>query len=126
VQRGRGIGNLLSSFFKSFIPSLKTLGGEISSTPVVQNVLKTVKDSAKDAGINLASDIVHGNNPVDSIKSNLDLAKKKILHTLGEGEIPNEKGPLSIKKKQNLRKRKQSQNLKKIKNKKFKSKDIFD
>ena len=66
VQSGAGLGNFLGKIFKKVWPVITDI---FSSAPVKQ-VTSDVKDSALNAGLNLASDIIQGENVKDSLEKN--------------------------------------------------------
>ena len=49
IQRGRGIGGVLSSMFKSVVPALQVFGKNLLASPTTQDILKTAKQSTLQA-----------------------------------------------------------------------------
>ena len=92
IQRGRGLGNFLGSLYKSMLPVVKTIGGQIASSPITKNVLKTAKRSAKEAGLNIATDVLSGKKKfAASLGENISTAKQAIADTLEQSLL--EKNP---------------------------------
>ena len=90
VQRGRGIGSILSSIFRKIAPFAKTIlniGRKAAATKPVQEVLKSAKKEALKTGVQIADDALKGKNIKDSIKSNAGIAAKSVAQTaIGEAK----------------------------------------
>jgi hypothetical protein len=74
IQRGRGIGSIFHAIARSVYPAIATLGklGKSALTSsTASSLLQKVKNSAIDAGINVASDTLAGKNVGQSILTNL-------------------------------------------------------
>ena len=82
IQRGRGIGGVLSSMFKSVVPALQVFGKNLLASPTTQDILKTAKQSTLQAGLNIAKDTLGGKNFGDSFKENVTTAKKAVTDSL--------------------------------------------
>ncbi len=82
IQRGRGLGSTLGSMFKGVIPAMQVMGRKILESPVTQKVLKTAKRSAIEAGLNLATDALEGENLNESLSKNMSTAKKVVTDSL--------------------------------------------
>ena len=82
VQRGRGIGGVLSSMFKSVVPALQVFGKNLLASPTTQDILKTAKESSLQAGLNIAKDTLRGKNFGESFKENVSTAKKAVTDSL--------------------------------------------
>ena len=78
VQRGRGFGSTISSWFKKVIPAAQLMGKKILESPITQNILKTAKRSAIDAGLNVATDALEGKKIKESLNENVATAKKAV------------------------------------------------
>ena len=78
LQRGRGIGNIFSSILKRIIPAAKVLGKNFLSSPITKSVLREAKDSAINAGINIATDVMQGDNVGQTIHKNINKMKKNM------------------------------------------------
>jgi len=78
VQRGRGFGSTLGSMFRGVVPALKMLGHQFITSPHTKAVLDTAKRSAAELGLNVARDTLEGKNVLDSVKTGLSAAKRKI------------------------------------------------
>ena len=90
VQKGRGIGSILSSIFRKIAPFAKTIlniGRKAAATKPVQEVLKSAKKEALKTGVQIADDALKGKNIKDSIKSNAGIAAKSVAQTaIGEAK----------------------------------------
>lgn len=82
IQRGRGLGGTLSSMFKGVVPAMQVMGKKILAEPETKNVLKTLKRSAVEAGLNVASDTLSGKKLKESLSENVTTAKKAIKKSL--------------------------------------------
>ena len=78
IQRGRGIGSVFMSLFRSLLPAAKTLGTSVLKSSVTKNVLKAAKEAGKDAALSLAADAIAGENVKKSFDRNLQSAREKI------------------------------------------------
>ncbi len=107
VQQGSGLGGFLGKLFKRVWPVVSSI---FSSAPVKQ-VASNVKDSAVKAGLNLASDIIHGENVKESLEKNA----KSFGQDVGQSVINVADSVLLAKKK--------NQSPQKRKNPNFKSKN---
>lgn len=88
VQRGRGLGAILSGLFRSFAPVARlglNLGRKLISSPLAQKVGSTAMEAAKKSAVNIAADVIAGNNVKDSAQRELKDAKEKIATTLRAG-----------------------------------------
>ncbi len=115
LQRGRGLGNLLSGLFRAVLPAAKTLGKGILNSQLTKDIAETAKKSAINAGLNLASDLVAGNNMKTSLENNVEAARENMSKTLQS----------YVQKKKKKRKR-TNQNIHPPKKRFRKMKDIFD
>jgi hypothetical protein len=92
VQRGRGIGSTLSAMFKGVIPAAQMMGKQVLASPLTKTVLKAAKRSARDAGLQLATDVLQGKRVKESLKENVSTAKKAVkkslLTALSKAELP--------------------------------------
>lgn len=82
LQRGRGIGSVLASFFNTVLPVAKSIGQSIINSPLTKQVLTTAKNSAIDAGLNIAADALSGENIGRTVKKNLAQAGENIGQTI--------------------------------------------
>lgn len=71
LQRGQGIGSIFGSLFRSVIPAAQFLGRAIMGSPVTKNVLDVAKKSAIQSGLQLAQDVLGGENVKESVKKGL-------------------------------------------------------
>jgi len=118
VQRGRGIGSILTSLFKGVVPAIKAFGKTLFSSPVTKAVAKTARDAAVDAGLNVAADVLEGRNVSSSIDQGLANAIKRVAATLRQSGTTNSSFSGKYPKKARKSKKKRS----KIRT----NKDIFD
>lgn len=88
MQRGRGIGNLLGSLFRSAVPAIKSLGKSIFSSNVVKDVGKSLANSAVKGGLNFAADALDGQNLKESLSSNVGEAKSALAKVLRNNAAP--------------------------------------
>lgn len=90
VQRGRGIGSILSSIFRKIAPFAKTIlniGKKAVATKPVQEVLRSAKSEALKTGVQIADDALQGKNIKESIRSNAQSAAKSVAQTaIGEAK----------------------------------------
>lgn len=113
VQRGRGLGSILSSLFSKIAPFARTLfniGTKVVKSAPAQEVIKSAKNEALKTGIQVADDVLKGKNVKESIRSNVEnaaknvassaisQAKKRLNNDLNPGEISNKKQKSSKKK----------------------------
>ena len=124
VQRGRGIGSILSSIFSKIAPIARTIlnvGRRVVKTKPVQEVLKSAKSEALKTGVQIADDALQGKNIGESIKSNAETAAKSIAQSaLGEA-----KKMLDSKDKNTSKKRVVAAKSVKKKTSKRRKKDVF-
>lgn len=123
-QRGRGFGSILSGLFRTVFPILKN----IMKSPVTKKILTSAKNSAIDAGIGLASDVLSGSNVKKSIKNRSvgvvqkigSIIKKEVSNKKPNITPPKNKTPKKSKKR-GLGRKKPVQNTKRLK-----FEDVFD
>jgi hypothetical protein len=88
VQRGRGLGSILSGLFRSFAPVAKlglNFGKKLISSPLAQKVGSAAMEAAKKSAVNIAADVMSGHNVKESAQRELRDAKEKIATTLRAG-----------------------------------------
>jgi hypothetical protein len=83
-QRGRGLGGIISSLFRSVVPALKTLGGTIARSGLARSIGKSVLDSAKRGGLALASDVLDGRSAKASVASSLASGRRELSKVFKE------------------------------------------
>lgn len=88
IQRGRGIGSLLSSFFRTVLPIVKSIGSSIIKSPITKEVLTVAKNSAIDAGLNIAADVLSGENVASSVREKANKVSKKVATALRSKPAP--------------------------------------
>lgn len=123
IQRGGGFFQFVSSLVKKAIPVVKSIFG----APVTQRVLKKAKNSAINAGLNLAGDTLKGENVKDSFKSNLKRVGKDLGSAVTDEIFKKDESEPPPKKRSKKSKKK---NIRKVSTKKKKStlpvRDLFD
>ena len=80
--RGGGIGNIFSNIFRGLVPIAKSLfgiGKSLARTPGGQRILRTAQKSAVNAGLDIASDALSGENVIQSAKRNVGKVGKNLL-----------------------------------------------
>ena len=81
LQRGRGIGGLFRFIKSIFAPAVKTVGksviGAIKSS-TGKKVLNVLKDQAIDSSINLAQDVLKGNDMKASLQDQVNDIKTSL------------------------------------------------
>jgi hypothetical protein len=82
LQRGRGIGSVLSALFSNITPVLKGLGRRAVNSGLVRNLGNTLVDSAVKGGLNFATDALSGGNLKESATTNLAAAKRELAKTI--------------------------------------------
>lgn len=135
VMQGGGIGSIFSNIFRGVVPfvgKLLGLGKRAAQGPVGRAVVKAARKTAMDAGLNLASDVLKGENVKASLKQNLHpkiLAPEFVKHAEANlksgGQRPSPKSKknksVSSKKKKNKKKNCGSNTTKKNTSKKKKN-----
>lgn len=90
VQRGRGIGSILSSIFRKIAPFARTIlniGKKAATSKPAQEVFRSAKNEALKTGIQIADDALQGKNVRESIRSNAEKAAKTVAQSaLGEAK----------------------------------------
>ena len=77
-QRGRGIGSLFGTVFRSILP----IGKRILQSNVTKTLGKTVGKTLKDAAIETAADLLEGKTIKESAKKQLETTKRKIAKAI--------------------------------------------
>lgn len=74
LMRGSGIGSIFSNIFKAIIPlatKAVNIGRKAATSSTGQKILKAAKRTAVDAGLDIANDVLKGENVKTSAKKNL-------------------------------------------------------
>jgi hypothetical protein len=80
-QRGRGLGGLLGSLFRSVLPALKTFG----QSALVKGVGKTLLNSAAQGGLKLVTDALDGGKDLKAgVKSSIAAGRAALSKTIKE------------------------------------------
>lgn len=82
IQRGRGIGSTLRAMFKGVVPVMQVMGQKLMASPITKRILKTAKQSAIEAGVNVATDTLGGKNVGKSLAENVTTASKAVTDSL--------------------------------------------
>ena len=91
VQRGRGIGNLFSRFFRGVIPALSNFGRSIFSSPLTRDIGKTLLDSGVTGGLNVLSSALKGDDTKETLKREFQGAKRQVAGQLDK-EVQRRRG----------------------------------
>ena len=78
LQRGRGIGSLFGTVFRSLLP----LGKKILTSNTAKSIAKSVGNSLKDAAVDTALDALEGKNIKKAAQERLNQSKVKISQAL--------------------------------------------
>ncbi len=78
LQRGRGVGGVLSSLYSKLLPIAKDVGEKLLSSPEAISTIETVTGSAIDAGLNIILDKAASRNKGRIMKTNLTIAKNEM------------------------------------------------
>lgn len=87
-QRGRGIGSMFGTLFRSLMPVAKmglNLGKRFITSDVAKQIGSTALDIGKQGLKNVAIDLLEGKDPKLSAQEALDNAKQNIANTLRGG-----------------------------------------
>ena len=87
LQRGRGIGGLLRLAKSLFFPVVKTIGKtaiKAANSKVGKQAIKAVKEQAIDSAINLAGDVLLGNDMEVGLQREFEASKEKAVEALDE------------------------------------------
>jgi hypothetical protein len=80
-QRGRGLGGLLGSLFRSVLPALKTFG----QSALVKGVGKSLLNSATQGGLKLVTDALDGGKDLKAgVKSSIAAGRAALSKTIKE------------------------------------------
>ena len=87
LQRGRGIGGIFRFIKSIFAPAVKTVGksvvGAVKST-TGKKILNVLKDQAIDTTMNLAQDVLKGNNVRSSLQDEVNDLKTNLSSLITE------------------------------------------
>ena len=86
IQRGRGIGSILSGLFRSVLPAVSRAGlrtaKRIVQSDVAKDIGRQMKDVAARSAVNMTLDTLEGKNVGESLQNQLNSAKKEISSSL--------------------------------------------
>lgn len=77
-QRGRGIGSVFGTIFRSIIP----IGKKILNSATTKTIAKSVGRSLKEAAVDTALDALEGKNIKEAAQERLDETKAKIAKAI--------------------------------------------
>lgn len=80
-QRGRGLGNIFGSLMRAVVP----IGKSIFKSPITKSILRTVRDTALEGGVSMASDALRGRDVGESFQDSLGTAKNRLADSLESG-----------------------------------------
>ena len=81
LQRGRGIGGLLrlvKSVFSPIVKSFGTTALKAVTSKTGKKVLKSIKDQAVSSAVNMASDVIKGNDLRESFQNEVSSARGNV------------------------------------------------
>lgn len=90
LQRGRGIGAVLSGLFRVLVPFLKRGATAALKSAPVKKALKTAGSAAAITAGDFAADVLKGKNPKKKAGLNLQQAQKGIQKALEETAFKHE------------------------------------
>lgn len=91
LQTGRGIGNFLGDMYRRAVPHMKTIGKKVVNSPVAQDVFKTAKKAAVEAGLQLAADTLRGRSAKNTLSEKVGKAKRDIASTIENSLSPEDR-----------------------------------
>lgn len=94
VQKGRGVGKTIGSFFNKTAPALKTFARGALAAPVTQDILDGAQNTAIKAGLNVVGDAITGQKLATNLKTNLEKARQDIadvLRSAGDAQLKRRK-----------------------------------
>ena len=86
-MRGSGVGSIFSALFRNLVPLVGTLfnlGKNITRTKTGRKVVKAAKRTAVQAGLDVAKDVLDGQNVVKTLKRRGKEASKNLLSALDD------------------------------------------
>ena len=81
LQKGNGLGGIFSGLIKRFLPAVKVLGSKVLASPITKSIAESAKESAAKAGLQLAQDILSGENVKESLKRGIGTVGEDIFET---------------------------------------------
>lgn len=78
LQRGRGVGGVLSSLYSKLLPIAKNVGEKLLASPEAESTIEAVTGSAINAGLNIILDKAANRNKGRILKTNLTVAKNEM------------------------------------------------
>jgi hypothetical protein len=81
IQRGHGLGNIFGSLFRAIMPVAKNVFSRIVSSPITKSLAQTASESATRAGMQLANDVLSGENVGQSLKKGLGTVGSDVIET---------------------------------------------
>lgn len=93
IQRGRGLGSLFGSLFRSVVPVVSKFGRSIVSSPVTKSIGSALKNSALETVGSVGADLLRGEDLSQTLDKNLAQARNKVADALEKStkQPPNKK-----------------------------------
>jgi hypothetical protein len=82
MQKGHGVGSVLSSIFRNLLPVVKRVGTAIAKSPITKRVGKAAAKAALGGGIEIVSDALRGQSSKSGVKQTLKRAGRTIADSL--------------------------------------------
>lgn len=127
LMRGSGIGSIFSNIFKAIIPLASkaiNIGRKVAASSTGQKIIKAAKRTAVDAGLDIANDVLKGENVKTSANKNLKSVGARFVDNAAKefstGGKKKKKKRASVKK--NVKKKSKSKKKASVKKTKKKSK----
>lgn len=78
IQRGRGIGSLFGSLFRTLLP----LGKKLLTSDASKSIARSVGKTLKEAAVDTAMDVLQGKDVKEAAQQSLNKTKRKIASTI--------------------------------------------
>lgn len=78
-QKGRGIGGFFRGLIQLFKPLIKSAGSslvKVASSPTTKSIAKSLGEQALNSSMNMAKDVIRGNDMKDSLYREMDNMKR--------------------------------------------------
>ena len=81
IQRGRGLGSIFGSIFRTLMPAARNIATKIINSPITRSIGQSAAESLTKAGMQTAADVLAGENVGTSIKRGLTTVGTDVLET---------------------------------------------